>query len=953
MKVLFKIVINEEYYLKCSIIDSENKEIEIKLKDQQTQEYNVPCITFDENKIFVCKNNEKTIHFVQKWIENPKDNTKYTVHFQNKIYQILPEVMFSLVISEFKKLAESHYIIEETILEIPSDSHLITERMKTSLESIGLKNITVNPNIFDYEQQGEYLSELFEKKLIFEEYQRKIERAKEINSSEEQKNKLEKSQKNIFSQETFYKEINNTFTLKERDELKLLTLDNYCIFIASRYLESLEDHLNLVKVSKRMRGNMDKFHYNPISLNEKTISFFPNVETLNIYEEGFKYLSGGRISMYIDWYNSVNYHQIDEIKHKNNIKEIEFKKVKWNKEDTLIELKKQNPNENENFEGEIVIPKNVNDIEGGSFSNKWLKRLSFTHSNVKSLKDIFGWGEYLTNLTLPLNESEIVYEDYIYSIPDFKIIMYIPRSVKLFNGEVFEIKNLTSLEIPSSVTSIENVHSFFELQEIVIPSTVKTITNHCIQFCSKLTNITLPLNENQMIIGNKIFKNQSHLEQDILLPDSIIIINGNEIDKSKIIIPTTVTSLDEDCFYFCFELKELTIPSTVKIIPKKCIEKCYKLTNVTLPLNENQMIIGNKIFNVLHLDQSYILPSSLKIINENEVNLSLFIIPSSVTSIDKKCFIKCFEIEQLVIPQTVIDIPFNALMILPKLQELILESKKFTVFQEKLLYVDNECLKSIELPTSIKKVNNQEVKSMETFTIPSNVTKISDYCFANCVNLHEINGLEHVKEFGKGCFYRCFEIIKDKYPEVEVNQEEFFTESISENHRYQLEEWTSLDCGDILFDTNIDNWSLHTSNIHERIFGKEQLVFLIEDTDGEIFVYYYNTRISNHFDYVAPKATDNETFLFNIQSNGRLNEPMKFEIKNRLFGGMYIRCETHPILIQLGCISLSKENVEGDSKCIELSDRFDFHGIDNAICGKSSRNNKCFTLKRLLIIQME
>ena len=110
------------------------------------------------------------------------------------------------------------------------------------------------------------------------------------------------------SQEKFENEITKKFTFEQRKAMKLCSLDNYCIFIASRYFDSLDDHLNLVKVSKRMRGNMEKFHYNPISVNEESVQLFPNVETLHLYEERDEYLSGGRIERYVEW-NIISYHK--------------------------------------------------------------------------------------------------------------------------------------------------------------------------------------------------------------------------------------------------------------------------------------------------------------------------------------------------------------------------------------------------------------------------------------------------------------------------------------------------------------------------------------------------------------------------------------------------------------------------------------------------------------------
>ena len=87
-----------------------------------------------------------------------------------------------------------------------------------------------------------------------------IEKAKQLNVSKEEKEKLKESQTKIYSENSFYEEMINTFTTKERSQLKLYKLDNYCIFIASRYFNDVSDHINLTLVSKRMRGNIEKNH---------------------------------------------------------------------------------------------------------------------------------------------------------------------------------------------------------------------------------------------------------------------------------------------------------------------------------------------------------------------------------------------------------------------------------------------------------------------------------------------------------------------------------------------------------------------------------------------------------------------------------------------------------------------------------------------------------------------
>ena len=170
----------------------------------------------------------------------------------------------------------------------------------------------------------------------------------------------------------------------------------------------------------------------------------------------------------------------------------------------------------------------------------------------------------------------------------------------------------------------------------------------------------------------------------------------------------------------------------------------------------------------------------------------------------------------------------------------------------------------------------------------------------------------------------------------------------------QLEQWTGLKCNEILFDSKIDNWSKETSNFNDLIIGKRQLVFLIEDTTGEKFGYYLNTEIIEKYDYVRV-GTDNSSFQFNLESNGRLPGSMRFEIRDIRCG--YCLCaKSSDKLINLGDISLCKENKKNKSYCAQSLSFFNYHGIENALCGKISsykRDDQHFTPKRIIVIQMK
>ena len=166
-----------------------------------------------------------------------------------------------------------------------------------------------------------------------------------------------------------------------------------------------------------------------------------------------------------------------------------------------------------------------------------------------------------------------------------------------------------------------------------------------------------------------------------------------------------------------------------------------------------------------------------------------------------------------------------------------------------------------------------------------------------------------------------------------------------------LEEWTGLQSSDVLFDTDVNSWSMYTALLNERIFGKKQIVFLIEDEDGEKFGYYLHTTVKEIMWEEKAFEADSESFEFNIQSkDNRLPNPMKFEIKDVKEGGykLWLNDNDPGFLIFIGDIVLMLKNYKNCCLCSQKNENFDYHGIENALCGKTG-----FELKRLVVIQMK
>ena len=195
--------------------------------------------------------------------------------------------------------------------------------------------------------------------------------------------------------------------------------------------------------------------------------------------------------------------------------------------------------------------------------------------------------------------------------------------------------------------------------------------------------------------------------------------------------------------------------------------------------------------------------------------------------------------------------------------------------------------------------------------------------------------------------------------QMEMNEEQKRIQIEKEElQKKQLEEWTGLKYGNVLFDSDIDNWSMIYSVFDDKVKGKKRLVFLIEDDEYEKFGYYLNTQIINERNYFFDVPTDNKSFEFNVESNGRLKSMMKFSIKNTSSGySLYDKEED--CLISIGNIVLMKENKKSLSYCHQRENNFYYKVIPNDVCGRSYSNfiftifGKCFVPLRIRVIQMK
>ncbi len=207
----------------------------------------------------------------------------------------------------------------------------------------------------------------------------------------------------------------------------------------------------------------------------------------------------------------------------------------------------------------------------------------------------------------------------------------IPAGVTSIGGWAFSgCDNLTSIEIPDSVTSIGGDYAFAScssLTSIAIPDSVTSIGFEAFAGCSSLTSVTIGYSVTS--IGENAFYRCSSL--------------------TSIEIPDSVTSIGDEAFEDCYSLTSVTIGNSVTSIGYRAFESCRSLTSVTI--GNSVTSIEDNAFRDCSSLTSVVIPDSVTSIGEYAFkwcdSLTSIVIPDSVTSIEGYAFEGCYSLTDI------------------------------------------------------------------------------------------------------------------------------------------------------------------------------------------------------------------------------------------------------------------------------------------------------------------
>ena len=235
---------------------------------------------------------------------------------------------------------------------------------------------------------------------------------------------------------------------------------------------------------------------------------------------------------------------------------------------------------------------------------------------------------------------------------------------------------------------------------------------------------------------------------------------------SKIIIPSSVTSIGDNAFMGCRSLLDIVIPSSVTSIGDDAFFACSSLSKIVIPSSVTS--IGDDAFAGCHSLSKIVIPSSVTSIGDDAFagchSLSKIVIPSSVTSIGDRAFNNCSSLKYISIPKSVICLNGNPFADWDGKLECLSpnfiyeDDVLFNKDKSKIISFRNQNVESYVIPNSVTSIGDSAFwgcRSLSDIVIPSSVTSIGDSAFWDCSSLSKIVIPSSVTSIGDCAFDNC------------------------------------------------------------------------------------------------------------------------------------------------------------------------------------------------------
>ena len=220
------------------------------------------------------------------------------------------------------------------------------------------------------------------------------------------------------------------------------------------------------------------------------------------------------------------------------------------------------------------------------------------------------------------------------------------------------------------------------------------------------------------IVGDKVSPDNYELSADGLTLIKWKNTSTQNLDMNRDSQLRKITSIGDDAFSDCRNLKNVHIASSVTRIGEGAFRDCSGLEDIHIP--NSVTIIGQSAFSHCNSLTSVNIPSSVTSIEKQAFSLCSSLtsvnIPSSVTSIGERAFQDCSSLISVNIPGSVTRIGGSA-------------------------FSSCSSLISVNIPSSVTSIEGatfQDCSRLTSIAIPSSITSIGFWAFSHCNRLTSV-----------------------------------------------------------------------------------------------------------------------------------------------------------------------------------------------------------------------
>ncbi len=214
----------------------------------------------------------------------------------------------------------------------------------------------------------------------------------------------------------------------------------------------------------------------------------------------------------------------------------------------------------------------------------------------------------------------------------------------------------------------------------------------------KIIPDTLPLMAEVTWGGEESYSDDVKYAGDIIIPASA------DFDGNTYV----VTRIGANAFFGCENLISIVVPNTVTIINENAFQNCFAATSINIPNGVTE--IGTRAFAGCNSLESIEIPNTVTVINDGAFSYCIAItsinIPNSVTKIGSSAFIRCRSLKSIVLPSSIEHIESLAFDFCEAIEEIICHAVEPPTVGRFGPVIDEKVQKKIQLYVPEESIDN-------------------------------------------------------------------------------------------------------------------------------------------------------------------------------------------------------------------------------------------------------